>query len=173
MKLFAHKALGGAVKITDAPMYECTPGYQAGVGNSVATFSNDDAGQFAFDCFKSGLRDGDHSLFDEDTGRMIIDEAAPLFRPVRSRSIIHGINSAGERVFARQIGGVVVWHSEVPTPEEDVMDGSMSEANRAIYEEIKANWSGTIRDISDVNYQGPKVLELTAADLNIRSMEGA
>jgi hypothetical protein len=170
MKLFQHKALGGAIKITDAPMYECTPGYEAGVGNSVATFSNDDAGQFAFGCFKAGLLNGENSLFNEDSGQFDIGDLADLIEPqrVRSRSIIHGVNSEGQRVFARQIGGVVVWHSEVPTPEEDVMDGSMSEANRAVYEEIKANWSGTIRDISDVNYQGPKVLELTAADLNIR-----
>lgn len=64
---FRHVVLGGAVRITDAPRSrEFAPGVQP--ANTVATFSNDEAGQIALGAFIAGLRTViGCSLFNEDT----------------------------------------------------------------------------------------------------------
>lgn len=80
MNLFQHAALGGAIVVTDAPRYQTfTPGTQP--ASTVATFTNDDGGRFALECFKNGLAlraVGTISLFDEEAGQYLIGSVDQL-----------------------------------------------------------------------------------------------
>lgn len=86
MKLFQHKANGGAIVVTDSPRYEMTTGHVRSGGTTVATFAapsatGDQPWDNAYAAFKHGLTSGQFagsSLFDEETQRYIVGDVGEL-----------------------------------------------------------------------------------------------
>lgn len=86
MKLFQHKALGGAIVVTNGPRFFEREGGGHVVNRelaTVATFTNDEGGLFAYAAFKTGLtvKSTDrkpNSLFDEETGQYVVGDVGQL-----------------------------------------------------------------------------------------------
>lgn len=84
MKLFQHKALGGAIKVTNGPRYFEREGGGHVVNRELevaATFDTSESGRFAYRVFCLGLTSGPFagsSLFDEETGQYIVGDVGQL-----------------------------------------------------------------------------------------------
>lgn len=86
MKLFQHKALGGAIVVTNGPRFFDREGGGHVVNRDclpVATFGNDEGGQAAYGFFKAGfavmsMQSDSNTLFDEDTEQYIVGDVGQL-----------------------------------------------------------------------------------------------
>ncbi|USN15104.1 hypothetical protein LESZY_00700 [Brevundimonas phage vB_BpoS-Leszy] len=84
MKLFQHKALGGAIVVTNGPRFFEREGGGHVVNRDchpVATFGNDEGGRAAYRVFCLGLTSGPFagsSLFDEDTEQYMVGDVGEL-----------------------------------------------------------------------------------------------
>lgn len=84
MKLFQHKAIGGAIKVTNGPRFLDREGGGHVVNRDLevaATFDTSESGRFAYRVFCLGLTSGPFagsSLFDEDSGLFIVGDAGEL-----------------------------------------------------------------------------------------------